>query len=268
MKTVLLRKPAPQGSDDVASPAGAASRPRSLPLILKPPQEPPHYRAYSEAQLDQIPQIADASEERRFAMRVVSRILPFRVNEYVLDELIDWQNVPNDPVFQLTFPQRGMLSDEHFGRMAALLTKDPSKAEIKALANEIRAELNPHPAGQKQLNVPHLDGKPLPGLQHKYDETVLFFPAQGQTCHAYCSFCFRWAQFVGQQGVEAWPPPRRSALHGYLESPQGGQRPAGHRRRPDGDEAPPRTCCGATSSRCCSDRGSSTSRASASAARR
>ena len=34
-------------------------------------------------------------------------------------------------------------------------------------------------------------------MQHKYAETVLFFPAAGQTCHAYCTYCFRWAQFVG-----------------------------------------------------------------------
>jgi L-lysine 2,3-aminomutase len=34
-------------------------------------------------------------------------------------------------------------------------------------------------------------------MQHKYRETVLFFPSHGQTCHAYCTFCFRWAQFVG-----------------------------------------------------------------------
>ena len=26
---------------------------------------------------------------------------------------------------------------------------------------------------------------------------VLFFPSQGQTCHAYCTYCFRWPQFVG-----------------------------------------------------------------------
>jgi L-lysine 2,3-aminomutase len=26
----------------------------------------------------------------------------------------------------------------------------------------------------------------------------LVFPRQGQTCHAYCSYCFRWAQFVDE----------------------------------------------------------------------
>jgi len=46
-------------------------------------------------------------------------------------------------------------------------------------------------------NVPVHDDQPLPGVQHKYLETVLFFPSHGQTCHAYCTFCFRWAQFVG-----------------------------------------------------------------------
>ncbi|MDX1389577.1 MAG: lysine 2,3-aminomutase, partial [Acidobacteriota bacterium] len=40
-------------------------------------------------------------------------------------------------------------------------------------------------------------GEPLSGMQHKYRETVLYFPSQGQTCHAYCTYCFRWAQFVG-----------------------------------------------------------------------
>ena len=27
---------------------------------------------------------------------------------------------------------------------------------------------------------------------------MLFFPRQGQTCHSYCTYCFRWAQFVDE----------------------------------------------------------------------
>ena len=53
--------------------------------------------------------------------------------------------------------------------------------------------LNPHPSGQLTKNVP----REQPGLQHKYAETVLVFPKQGQTCHSYCGYCFRWAQFIG-----------------------------------------------------------------------
>lgn len=204
MKTVAFRTPpTPDAAEDASQPL-KGGRPRSLPLVLKPPRahEPPRYRAFSTPQLDRIPQIAALSEERRFAMRVVAEVLPFRVNPYVIDHLIDWSRVPDDPIFQLTFPQRGMLTDEHFGKMASLLAKDPSRAEIKALARAIRLELNPHPAGQMEHNVPRLDGRPLPGVQHKYDETVLFFPAQGQTCHAYCTFCFRWAQFIGDRELK------------------------------------------------------------------
>jgi KamA family protein len=47
------------------------------------------------------------------------------------------------------------------------------------------------------LNRPAVDGGIARGIQHKYRETVLFFPNSGQTCHAYCAYCFRWPQFIG-----------------------------------------------------------------------
>jgi KamA family protein len=90
-----------------------------------------------------------------------------------------------------------MLATADFERMADLVRADSPESEIKAAAREIQLRLNPHPAGQMELNVPTVDGEPLPGVQHKYRETVLFFPSQGQTCHAYCTYCFRWPQFVG-----------------------------------------------------------------------
>ena len=86
--------------------------------------------------------------------------------------------------------------------MAGLLSENAPESRIHAAAHEIRMRLNPHPAGQLLLNGPRLDGRPLPGLQHKYPETVLFFPKQGQTCHAYCTYCFRWAQFVDEPDLK------------------------------------------------------------------
>ena len=100
-------------------------------------------------------------------------------------------------MFQLVFPQRGMLSPEQFTTVRNLLDKDSPSDELNQAVHAIRLSLNPHPAGQLTHNVPTLNGRQLHGLQHKYERTVLFFPAQGQTCHAYCTYCFRWAQFVG-----------------------------------------------------------------------
>jgi KamA family protein len=159
------------------------------------------FEYYTERNFESIPQVRTLPEELRFDMQVVSTVLPFKVNSYVLDQLIDWSDIPEDPIYQLTFPQRGMLSEAHFERIAGLLRNGAPREVIKEAADAIRLELNPHPAGQTTLNIPSMDGEILPGLQHKYKETVLFFPAAGQTCHSYCTFCFRWAQFVGMNDL-------------------------------------------------------------------
>ena len=158
---------------------------------------PKKMRFYSLFNIESIPQLQNLSEEEIFSLKVVSNVLPFRTNNYIVEELIDWDNIPNDPMFQLTFMQKEMLTDDQFERMAELLRKNASQQEIKDMANDIRLELNPHPAAQMTMNVPTLENDPVPGVQHKYRETALIFPSSGQTCHAYCTFCFRWAQFVG-----------------------------------------------------------------------
>ena len=135
-------------------------------------------------------------DEARRAVEVVGAVLPFKTNGYVVDHLIDWSRIPDDPIFQLTFPQRGMLESEQFGAVERALASG-DRDRLGAVVGAVRASLNPHPAGQMTLNVPLVDGRPFHGAQHKYRETLLFFPAAGQTCHAYCTFCFRWPQFVG-----------------------------------------------------------------------
>ena len=155
------------------------------------------YRSFAHHNYTQIPQINRLTEEQIRDIDIVSHVLPFKSNNYVVDELINWDNVPDDPIFTLTFPRKEMLLPEHYKRMEKAMDSGASKDEIKKVAHSIRLELNPHPAGQLEHNVPMIEGHKLTGMQHKYRETVLFFPSQGQTCHAYCSFCFRWPQFVG-----------------------------------------------------------------------
>lgn len=160
------------------------------------------YRVFTLRNFRKIPQVqTHLSESEKHNIEVVGQVLPFKVNNYVIDELIDWDNIPDDPIYQLTFPQRAMLTDEHFAEMETALQKELPKAELKLVANKIRYELNPHPAGQEH-NLPMLDGTKLTGIQHKYRETVLFFPSNSQTCHAYCTFCFRWPQFVGMDELK------------------------------------------------------------------
>lgn len=151
----------------------------------------------SGARLADLPQVQAADPVVGEDIRVVSSVLPFRVNRYVITELIDWTRVPDDPIYRLTFPHRDMLPGHVFQRMANLLRNGASSTEVRAVVDDARLSLNPHPGDQLQRNVPSMNGHPVEGLQHKYRETVLVFPAAGQTCHAYCGYCFRWAQFVG-----------------------------------------------------------------------
>lgn len=163
---------------------------------------PRTYRAFTARDIDAIPQLRGLRPEALLRLRAVSRVLPFRVNEYVLDQLIDWSRVPDDPIYQLTIPQPEMLAEHDLEALLGQMRGGASEGELAARAHAIQLSMNPHPAGQLDLNVPIEQGVELRGLQHKYRETVLFFPAQGQTCHAYCTYCFRWAQFVGLEELK------------------------------------------------------------------
>jgi L-lysine 2,3-aminomutase len=162
----------------------------------------PRYCSYTLHNFRDLPQLELLSAEEQFAIEVVAQVLPFKTNNYVVEELINWDDVPQDPLFILNFPQREMLRSQHFEEIADLLRSGADKGEIREAVNRIRVQLNPHPAGQLEHNVPVLAGTRLTGMQHKYRETVLFFPSNGQTCHAYCTFCFRWPQFVGLDGLQ------------------------------------------------------------------
>jgi L-lysine 2,3-aminomutase len=175
------------------------------------------FRAYTAKHLDGLAARAGLGPADRLAVRAVAAVLPFRVNEYVIENLIDWDAAPADPIYRLVFPQPDMLPAADVGRIADLLAAGAPDAEVRAAAHQVRRRLNPHPAGQLALNVPLIADEPLPGVQHKYPETVLIFPKQGQTCHAYCTYCFRWAQFVDEPDLKM-ATDDMTRITGYLRS--------------------------------------------------
>ena len=166
-------------------------------------------------------------------------------------------DIADDPFYRLVFPTMDMLAPHHRAKLEEVAAEnDPFR--LKEVVDEIREDLNPHPAGQKALNAPKKgaraacrvspahplppDPSPLPhrarrvraaaedltGVQHKYSETVLFFPAAGQTCHAYCTYCFRWAQFIGDSDLR-FAQKDAGSLFNYLDEHPEVRRPP---RRP------------------------------------
>jgi KamA family protein len=162
----------------------------------------PKFKPYTRQTIRQAPQWQLLTLEQQEAVQVISHVLPFRTNQYVLDQLIDWDNIPDDPIYRLVFPHRDMLPAHEYWQLRDLVLVKQDDAAAQQLVRQIRLRMNPHPAGQMTHNVPRVNDAPLRGLQHKYKETVLFFPSAGQTCHAYCTFCFRWPQFVGMDDMK------------------------------------------------------------------
>ncbi|RMG00953.1 MAG: lysine 2,3-aminomutase [Nitrospirae bacterium] len=159
------------------------------------------YQAYTRRNFREIPEINRLPEEMISDIDLVSRVFPFKTNNYVVENLINWNDVPYDPMFILNFPQRGMLLDYHYNILKEVVKKG-NEEEIRQKAHDIQLSLNPHPAGQLEYNIPNFKGRKLNGIQHKYEQTVLFLPSRGQTCHAYCTFCFRWPQFIGDSELK------------------------------------------------------------------
>ena len=174
------------------------------------------YKAYARHNFQKLPAYGKLDPQQIEAISIVSEVLPFKTNNYVVNELIDWDNYEEDPMFILNFPQKSMLSPSQYKTLLMMVGNKVSKTELAKYVSEVRLKLNPHPAGQLDHNVPTLKGKKLTGIQHKYRETMLFFPTQGQTCHAYCSFCFRWPQFTGQSELK-FAMKQPGLLNAYLK---------------------------------------------------
>src|SRR5699024_704936 len=102
------------------------------------------YRAFSVHNFRKIPQIERLSEEEKRDIEIASQVLPFKVNNYVVDELINWDDYKEDPMFHLTFPQKGMLKEKDFSKMADAMENGMNRMQLRGVANKIRNTLNPH----------------------------------------------------------------------------------------------------------------------------
>ncbi|HAT30683.1 MAG TPA: lysine 2,3-aminomutase [Janthinobacterium sp.] len=154
-------------------------------------------------------------EEQRESVHVLSHVFPFRTNAYVLGQLIDWNNIPADPVYRLTFPQRDMVEPAEYEQLRELVLGLQDAAAIERCVRAIR-QRNKAPVARAMMpDVPRVNDVPVRGLQHRYGRTVRFFPGAGQTCHAQCTFCYRWPQLAGMDGMR-FDSAEALALTAYL----------------------------------------------------
>ncbi|MEV7375704.1 lysine 2,3-aminomutase [Streptomyces sp. NPDC090301] len=110
---------------------------------------------------------------------VVGRVLPFRVGSHAADALIDWSRAPDDPLYRLLVPHRGLLAPADFAAVEQTL-RDGDRDRLRLVVDGLRERLDPHPAGRDSEAV-----------RHTYPGTLLVLPDRRRTCPAPCASCFR-----------------------------------------------------------------------------
>ncbi|MDY8136454.1 hypothetical protein [Aquimarina sp. 2201CG5-10] len=137
--------------------------------------------------------------EERNIYDILSLVFHFKINTYVLNHLIRWENVPNDPIYRLTFPRKEMLSSIDHERLSYLIDQGASQKELLLYIQQLKQKMLPkvkhHIAG-----LPELNNQPIQGMYRSFNTMVSLFPEPMiKTCHTYCSYCFRWIAFNNKQ---------------------------------------------------------------------
>ena len=139
----------------------------------------------------------------------------FLVTKHTLNS-IDWENFATDSMFQLVFPQPGMIRKE----VVEAYTRASTREERIGIASDHMRETNPHD-GHQQLNKPWFttptgEVEVLEGSQHKYPQVQLIFDKQTQHCFSFCTYCFRHAQVRGDEDM--FVQEDVDAVHDYLRT--------------------------------------------------
>ena len=127
---------------------------------------------------------------------VLTSIFHFKVNNYVLEQLIDWNNIPNDPIYQLAFPREDMLAEEDFAHLTALYRSGFTQEKLAPFIQSAKQKTYPK-VKHAATGMPRNDeGDIIQGGYQNFPTILNLFPDPLlKTCHAYCNYCFRWVAF-------------------------------------------------------------------------
>ena len=124
----------------------------------------------------------------------------FKASRHALNS-INWTSYERDSMFQLMFPQPGMIRKEVVDAYVAA----PTAEQRRTIAEEYTRQTNPHD-GHQLLNKPWIESDDggidvVEGSQHKYPQCMLVFDKTTQKCFAFCTYCFRHAQVRGDEDM-------------------------------------------------------------------
>ena len=139
----------------------------------------------------------------------------FKATRHILNS-INWSDYERDPMYQLVFPQPGMMRK----KVVAAYVAATSEEERQRVIADYMEETNPHD-GKQLLNKPWIEREDggieiLEGSQHKYPQCQLVFDHTTQNCFAFCTYCFRHAQVRGDHDM--FIQEDIAQIHNYLRA--------------------------------------------------
>ncbi|PVZ72057.1 hypothetical protein [Pelagibaculum spongiae] len=146
---------------------------------------------YDHKTIDSIYQLELIEPMAKKNLQVISGLLPFYCSEYQL-QLIDWQNVPNDPMFQLLFPQPAMLHCKLYDLASTLVSKVKNSSELNHSLLKLRSHITPISPKYIVDHTPLFEGRRVYGIQHKFRDSLTFFPSNLEDCNSYFGFSSQW----------------------------------------------------------------------------
>ncbi|MGH3392426.1 MAG: lysine 2,3-aminomutase [Actinomadura sp.] len=143
--------------------------PSPEPAATAPAEHP--FRAVTAADLDELTTRAGLAPEQRLRIRAVAAVLGFHTTNYVTEELIDWSDASDDPIYRLAFPDENMLPATDISRITELLRQGAPAARIAATAQQARADLCADHARRRGEQI-------LPGAYRTDHDRVLVIPSR------------------------------------------------------------------------------------------
>ncbi len=83
--------------------------------------------------LDRIKQLKSLPVGLIEVILTTALVFPIRTNSYVVNELIDWEGVPDDPVHRMSYPHPDMLSEEHWNMLQKAKATDDLAPTVKTI---------------------------------------------------------------------------------------------------------------------------------------
>jgi len=158
--------------------------------------------SYHAAAFKKTPYYAKLPSTEQEIFNLLTSVFHFKVNNYVLEHLIKWEDVPHDPIYKIIFPRKDMLPPFYYEQLKTLHRVGINQKALGAFVEQVKQRIYPV-VRKNTASMPHVNGKHVKGLYSNFDTIVSLFPdPMVKTCHAYCSYCFRWIMFNNREVQE------------------------------------------------------------------